>query len=57
MKQYKAIYEAKGKIISDEIFEAVNISEAKKSAQLHKRKCPEIKKGRNVKTTVILNKY
>lgn len=53
MKTYEAIYtDQNGKIVSKTTFEAQNLKEANKMAQLHKRNTPEIQKAGRVSTFV-----
>ena len=52
MKTYIATYENKDGVISNAIFNANNIKEAKSAALFHKRHTPEIVKSKGVKTTV-----
>jgi len=53
MPKYIAIYEDKNaEIVSTAYFNADNISKAKASAQMHKRRTPEIVKAKGVKTMV-----
>jgi hypothetical protein len=53
MKTYEATYtDQTGKIVCKTIFDAQNLKEANKIAQLHKRNTPEIQKAGRVSTFV-----
>jgi hypothetical protein len=53
MKIYEAIYTDKtGEIVCKTTFEAQNLKEANKMAQLHKRNTPDIQKAGRVSTFV-----
>lgn len=54
MKTYYASYQTKETEISNAVFEAKNLSEAKSKAQFHKRMTPEINQVKNVRTFVHL---
>ena len=55
-KKYFVIYETPTKIVSDGIFNASSLKEAKSFAQFHKKQTPEISKHKNVRVKVKLYK-
>jgi tRNA A58 N-methylase Trm61 len=55
-KKYWVIYETPTTIISDGIFNASSLKEAKSYAQFHKKMTPEIRKVKNVRVRVKLYK-
>jgi hypothetical protein len=55
-RNYLAIYETSNKIVSDAVFKASSLQEAKRFAQFHKKQTPEISKHKNVRVKVKLYK-
>ena len=55
-KKYIAIYQTSSTVVSDAIFEATSLKEAKRIANFHKRVTPELSKVKNLRTSVKLYK-
>jgi len=55
-RNYLAIYETANRIVSDAVFKASSLQEAKRFAQFHKKQTPEISKHKNVRVKVKLYK-
>lgn len=55
-KNYLAIYETSNRIVSDAVFKATSLQEAKRFAQFHKKQTPEISKHKNIRVKVKLYK-
>lgn len=55
-RNYLAIFETSNRIVSDAIFKASSLKEAKSYAQFHKKQTPEINKQKNIRVKVKLYK-